>query len=120
VRLIGRLAPKEVFIDLSDQVVTLEALTLVKVCVFECSGLFSLGLEPRDLLLQTGLAPIGKLSVILMLSLEDGKRRVGREVVIQKLVDEGAPARLLRIVNVRCLIRICHWLTASHRERCRD
>ena len=77
-RLVGGFAPEKVFVDLRQQIVVLEFLTLVKLFRFESRSLFALRFKPRDLLFQTFLAPIGKLAVEFVLALRKPQNRDAR------------------------------------------
>ena len=71
---------------------------------FPC--LVPLSLKPRDLFLQTVLAPIGKLAVIFVLALIGTKLRIRIKVIIKKLIHKRIPLGVRRFVagSVRGLV----------------
>ena len=119
-RLIGGLTPKKVFVDLRDQVITLKSLAFVEIGVLKRRRLFTLSLESGDLFFQAVLAPVGKLSVKIVLTGINRKRRVCSEIIIEKSIDITIPIGFGDRRSIYGLIYLRFRLTGGENRNCGD
>src|SRR5204863_2096293 len=90
-RLVNDFAPKQIRVDARDEIVALQAPSVVERTVLEARRSISLLVEPAIHLRQPRLAPVWELAVELVLAKLNREVGMQGEIVGQEVIDEGVP-----------------------------
>ena len=90
-RQIRRFRPEQITVDLSDQIIAFEFLTVVQLGILERQSLFALALQASDLLGNRVVAEVRKLSVELMFTLINCKAGVRNKIIVEELFNIRVP-----------------------------